>query len=97
VDPTGSGPCREIFHGFLSDGESLHCQFGRNWQPARTWTSVGRLFAGLTTTLDKHKNPATVLLIDFKQDFAGVVGDVRYLNTQIELALLPPLVADIVG
>ena len=31
-------------------------------------------------TLDNNKNPTDGLLIDFKQDFAGVGGDVTYLK-----------------
>jgi outer membrane protein insertion porin family len=36
-------------------------------------------------------------LIDFKQDFAGVGGDVTYLKSQIDAKYYTPLVSDIVG
>jgi len=48
-------------------------------------------------TLDNNKNPTDGLLIDWKQDFAGVGGDVSYLKTQIDAKYYSPLVADIVG
>jgi outer membrane protein insertion porin family len=48
-------------------------------------------------TLDNNKNPTDGLLVDFKQDFAGVGGDVTYLKSQIDGKYYTPLVADIVG
>jgi len=48
-------------------------------------------------TLDNNKNPTDGLLVDFKQDFAGVGGDVTYLKSQIDAKYYSPLVADIVG
>jgi len=48
-------------------------------------------------TLDNNKNPTDGLLIDFKQDFAGVGGDVSYLKTTIDGKYYAPLVSDIVG
>jgi outer membrane protein insertion porin family len=48
-------------------------------------------------TLDNNKNPTDGLLIDFKQDFAGVGGDVSYLKSTIDGKYFSPLVADIVG
>src|SRR6202041_1181473 len=48
-------------------------------------------------TLDNNKNPTGGLLIDFKQDFAGVGGDVSYLKSTIDAKYYAPLVADIVG
>jgi outer membrane protein insertion porin family len=48
-------------------------------------------------TLDNNKNPTDGLLIDFKQDFAGVGGDVTYLKSAIDGKYYTPLVADIVG
>ena len=48
-------------------------------------------------TLDNNKNPTDGLLIDFKQDFAGVGGDVSYLKSAIDAKYYQPLVADIVG
>jgi outer membrane protein insertion porin family len=48
-------------------------------------------------TLDNNKNPTDGLIIDFKQDFAGVGGDVSYIKTAIDAKYYTPLVADIVG
>ena len=48
-------------------------------------------------TLDNNKNPTDGLLIDFKQDFAGVGGDVSYIKTAIDAKYYTPLVSDIVG
>jgi outer membrane protein insertion porin family len=48
-------------------------------------------------TLDNNKNPTDGLLVDFKQDFAGVGGDVTFLKSQIDAKYYSPLVADIVG
>jgi len=48
-------------------------------------------------TLDNNKNPTDGLLIDWKQDFAGVGGDVSYLKSTIDAKYYTPLVSDIVG
>jgi len=62
----------------------------------RTLTSA--LGYSLTyNTLDNNKNPTDGLLIDFRQDFAGVGGDVSYLKTAGDAKYYTPLVSDIVG
>jgi outer membrane protein insertion porin family len=48
-------------------------------------------------TLDNNKNPTDGLLIDFRQDFAGVGGDVSYLKSQVDGKYYTPLIFDIVG
>jgi outer membrane protein insertion porin family len=48
-------------------------------------------------TLDNNKNPTEGLLIDLKQDFAGVGGDVTYLKSAMDGKYYIPMVADIVG
>lgn len=48
-------------------------------------------------TLDNNKNPTDGLLIDFRQDFAGVGGDVSYLKSVMDAKYYAPLVSDIVG
>jgi outer membrane protein insertion porin family len=48
-------------------------------------------------TLDNNKNPTDGLIIDWKQDFAGVGGDVVYLKSAIDAKYYMPLVSDIVG
>jgi outer membrane protein insertion porin family len=48
-------------------------------------------------TLDNNKNPTDGLIVDFKQDFAGLGGDVSYIKSAIDAKYYTPLVADIVG
>jgi outer membrane protein insertion porin family len=48
-------------------------------------------------TLDNNKNPTDGLIIDWKQDFAGVGGDVSYIKSVVDAKYYTPLVADIVG
>ncbi|OKO72632.1 membrane protein [Bradyrhizobium sp. NAS80.1] len=48
-------------------------------------------------TLDNNKNPTDGLLVDFRQDFAGVGGDVTYLKSVMDAKYYAPLVSDIVG
>ncbi|MGY8664854.1 outer membrane protein assembly factor BamA [Bradyrhizobium sp. UFLA05-109] len=48
-------------------------------------------------TLDNNKNPTDGLLVDFRQDFAGVGGDVSYLKTAVDAKYYQSLVSDLVG
>ncbi|MDE2379184.1 outer membrane protein assembly factor BamA [Bradyrhizobium sp.] len=48
-------------------------------------------------TLDNNKNPTDGLLIDFRQDFAGVGGDVSYVKTAFDAKYYQSLVSDLVG
>jgi outer membrane protein insertion porin family len=48
-------------------------------------------------TLDNNKNPTDGLIVDFKQDFAGVGGDVTYLKTVADAKYYQSLVSDLVG
>ncbi|MGY8677001.1 outer membrane protein assembly factor BamA [Bradyrhizobium sp. UFLA05-153] len=48
-------------------------------------------------TLDNNKNPTDGLLVDFKQDFAGVGGDVTYLKSAVDAKYYQSLVSDLVG
>jgi outer membrane protein insertion porin family len=48
-------------------------------------------------TLDNNRNPTDGLLVDFRQDFAGVGGDVSYLKSAFDLKYYTPLVSEIVG
>jgi outer membrane protein insertion porin family len=47
--------------------------------------------------LDNNKNPTDGLIVDFRQDFAGVGGDVTYLKSAMDAKFYTPLVADIIG
>ncbi len=89
VDPSGTG----LF--CFSDGEAS-LPVRKELAGGKTLTSsVG--YSLNYNTLDNNKNPTDGLLIDWKQDFAGVGGDVTYLKSQIDAKYYSPLVADIVG
>jgi len=78
-----------------SDGEAS-LPVRKELQSGRTLTSaVG--YSLNYNTLDNNRNPTDGLLVDFKQDFAGVGGDVSYLKSAISAKYYTPLVADIVG
>jgi outer membrane protein insertion porin family len=93
-DPTGNAQAG-LLPGCLADGESsLPVRKELAGGPTLT-SSVG--YSLDYNTLDNTKNPTDGLLIDFKQDFAGVGGDVSYLKSAIDGKYYAPLVADIVG
>ena len=78
-----------------SDGEAS-LPVRKELQSGKTLTSsVG--YSLNYNTLDNNKNPTDGLLIDWKQDFAGVGGDVNYIKSAIDAKYYTPLVADIVG
>jgi outer membrane protein insertion porin family len=94
VDPTGYAQAGYL-PGCLADGESS-LPVRQELANGPTWTSsVG--YSLDYNTLDNNKNPTDGLLIDFKQDFAGVRGDVSYLKSTIDAKYYAPLVADVVG
>src|SRR6267154_1204971 len=94
VDPTGNAQAG-LLPGCLADGESS-LPVRQELANGPAWTSA--LGYSLNyNTLDNNKNPTDGLLIDFKQDFAGVGGDVSYLKSAIDAKYYTPLVADIVG
>jgi outer membrane protein insertion porin family len=94
VDPTGNVLVSGI-PGCLGDGESS--------LPVRKELASGSVLTSLVgytlnfNTLDNNKNPTDGLLLDFRQDFAGVGGDVTYLKSAFDGKYYTPLVADIVG
>jgi outer membrane protein insertion porin family len=51
----------------------------------------------LYNTLDNNRNPTEGLSLEFREDFAGVGGDVSYLKTQFDGKYYTPLVADVIG
>jgi outer membrane protein insertion porin family len=78
-----------------SDGEAS-LPVRKELQSGKTLTSsVG--YSLNYNTLDNNKNPTDGLLIDWKQDFAGLGGDVKYIKSAIDAKYYTPLVADIVG
>ncbi|SCB54344.1 Beta-barrel assembly machine subunit BamA [Bradyrhizobium shewense] len=81
--------------GCYSDGEAS-LPVRKELANGKTLTSA--LGYSLTyNTLDNNKNPSDGLLVDFRQDFAGVGGDVSYLKSVIDAKYYTPLVSDIVG
>jgi outer membrane protein insertion porin family len=94
VDPTGNSQ-NGFVPGCLADGESSLPVRQELTQGAEWVSSVG--YTLNYNTLDNNKNPTDGLLLDFKQDFAGVGGDVSYLKSTIDGKYYAPLVADIVG
>jgi outer membrane protein insertion porin family len=89
VDPTGLG----LF--CYADGEASLPVRKELANGATLTSSVG--YSLNYNTLDNNKNPTDGLLVDFRQDFAGVGGDVTYLKSAIDAKYYTPLVADIVG
>ncbi len=78
-----------------SDGEAS-LPVRKELQSGKTLTSaIG--YSLNYNTLDNNRNPTDGLIVDFKQDFAGVGGDVSYLKTAMDAKYYTPLVADIVG
>ncbi|WP_027534055.1 outer membrane protein assembly factor BamA [Bradyrhizobium sp. WSM3983] len=95
VDPTNSTSSGVYGYGCYGDGESslpVRKELGNG----PTWTSA--LGYTLTyNTLDNTKNPTDGLLVDFKQDFAGVGGDVTYLKTALDTKYYTSLVSEIIS
>src|SRR5216684_611726 len=78
-----------------SDGEAS-LPVRKELQSGKTLTSsVG--YSLNYNTLDNNKNPTDGLIVDFRQDFAGVGGDVTYLKTVADAKYYQSLVSDIVG
>jgi outer membrane protein insertion porin family len=81
--------------GCLVDGESS--------LPVRQELAKGSTLTSLVgytltyNTLDNNKNPTDGLFLEFKQDYAGVGGDVTFLKSTFDAKYYTPLVADIVG
>ncbi|MGY4478687.1 outer membrane protein assembly factor BamA [Bradyrhizobium sp. USDA 3364] len=95
VDPTNSASSGLYGYGCYGDGEST-LPVRKELAEGPTWTSM--LGYTLTyNTLDNNKNPTDGLLVDFKQDFAGVGGDVTYLKSAVDAKYYTPLVSDLIG
>jgi outer membrane protein insertion porin family len=81
--------------GCYADGESS-LPVRKELAGGKTLTSM----VGYTlnyNTLDNNKNPTDGLFVEFKQDYAGVGGDVSYLKSTFDAKYYTPLVADIVA
>jgi outer membrane protein insertion porin family len=95
VDPDYSSDSSYYGYGCYADGEST-LPVRKELSDGASWTSA----LGYTlnyNTLDNNKNPTDGLLIDFKQDFAGVGGNVTYLKTMADAKYYTSLVSEIVG
>jgi outer membrane protein insertion porin family len=81
--------------GCYSDGEaSLPVKIELSGGPV--WTSaVGYTLA--YNTLDNNKDPTSGLLAEFRQDIAGLGGDVKYLRSAVDARFYFPVVSDVVG
>jgi outer membrane protein insertion porin family len=89
ADPTATGL------GCYSDGEaSLPVRQELAQGPATT-SAVGYTLD--YNTLDNAKNPTDGLFVEFKQDYAGLGGNVTNLKSAIDVKYYTPLVSDIVG
>jgi outer membrane protein insertion porin family len=89
ADPTGTGL------GCYSDGEaSLPVRQELANGPATT-SAIGYTLD--YNTLDNNKNPTDGLFVEFKQDYAGLGGNVTNLKSAIDVKYYTPLVSDIVG
>ncbi|MGY2845686.1 outer membrane protein insertion porin family [Bradyrhizobium sp. USDA 4509] len=95
VDPTNSVSSGLYGYGCYGDGEST-LPVRKELAAGATWTSqIGYTLS--YNTVDNNKNPTDGLLIDFKQDFAGVGGDVTYLKSAVDAKYYTPLASDLIG
>jgi outer membrane protein insertion porin family len=104
ANPANAGIVAGAFPGGDPTGTGLFCYGdGEASLPVRKELSSGATLTsalGYTlnfNTLDNNRNPTDGLIIDWKQDFAGVGGDVTYLKSAADLKYYTPLVADIVS
>jgi outer membrane protein insertion porin family len=102
--PAGQAALAPFFPGGDPTGTGLWCYGdGEASLPVRKELAGGPTITSAIgysldyNTLDNNRNPTEGLLIDWKQDFAGVGGDVSYLKSAIDGKYFVPMVADIVG
>ena len=81
--------------GCYADGEASLPVRKELAQGAAITSALG--FSLTYNTLDNNKNPTDGLLVDYRQDFAGVGGDVAYSKSALDLKYYQPLVSDLVG
>jgi outer membrane protein insertion porin family len=87
-----------------ASGVGLFCRSdGESSLPVRAELANGPVLTsalGYTldyNTLDNNKNPTEGLFLEFRQDYAGVGGDVTNLKSAFDGKYYTPLVSDIVG
>ena len=83
---------------------SQNCYYdGEASLPVKMELAQGPVFVslvgyGLTyNTLDNNKNPTSGLMIDFKQDLAGVGGDVNFLKSTVDARYYQEILPDVIG
>src|SRR3984885_501196 len=94
VDPTGNSQAG-LPPGCLGAGQSSLPVRKELADGAEIVSAVG--YSLDYNTLDNNKNPTDGLLVNFKQDFAGVGGDVSYLKSSVDAKYYTPLVGDAIG
>ena len=95
VDPTNSTSSGVYGYGCYGDGESSLAVRKELNDGAALTSALG--YTLTYNTLDNTKNPTDGLLIDWRQDFAGVGGNVSYLKSAVDAKYFTPLVSDIVS
>jgi outer membrane protein insertion porin family len=96
IDPATNQP-------FSSDPQQNCYQDGEASLAVRKELAQGPVFVssvGYTlayNTLDNNKNPTQGLITEFKQDFAGVGGDVNYLKSTFDSRVYNEVFPDLVG
>ncbi|MDR3483471.1 MAG: outer membrane protein assembly factor BamA [Bradyrhizobium sp.] len=93
VDPTGNAQAG-LAPGCLGAGQSSLPVREQLAKGPETISMVG--YSLDYNTLDNNKNPTDGLLVNFKQDFAGVGGDASYLKSTVDVKYYAPLIGDAV-
>jgi outer membrane protein insertion porin family len=100
-DNTNTFPTTNPFNGTTY---SQNCYYdGEASLPVKMELAQGPVFVslvgyGLTyNTLDNNKSPTSGLMIDFKQDLAGVGGDVNFLKSTVDARYYQEILPDVVG
>ncbi|WP_107344814.1 outer membrane protein assembly factor BamA [Rhodopseudomonas palustris] len=104
TDPNSWTPQYANFRANNPNGMQLGCYAdGEASLPVRIGLAGGAYWTsslGYTltyNTLDNIKNPTDGLLVDLRQDFAGVGGDVKFIKTAFDAKYYTSLVSDLVG
>ncbi|MPZ58494.1 MAG: outer membrane protein assembly factor BamA [Rhizobiales bacterium] len=71
--------------------------------PVKIALAEGAAFTSLVgytlayNTLDNNKNPSQGMLVEFRQDFAGVGGDVNFIRSTVDARYYHELFGDLIG
>jgi outer membrane protein insertion porin family len=90
IDLTSTNGLGCYFNGEASLPVKIELAGGAVWT-----SSVGYTLA--YNTLDNNKDPQNGLLLEFRQDVAGLGGDVKYLRSTVDARFYFPVVSDVVG